>query len=173
VLVICIKKDQQYALICTTPLFYVLAPTCFGSSLPSSGSFLDPPELLEIQIEWVVYHIMCGYVTCAPDCPALYCVGSAGTRGGATAFSDRTLRPASHGGDYIAPRGHMQCKSYKSFGHTQRYCGYAPQCVACGKTHLSGECSTTQPTIGLCPDLRTGLNSGPAWRLGSRPTLTT
>jgi hypothetical protein len=43
------------ALICTTPLFYVLAATCFGSSLPSSGSFLDPSELLEIQIEWAVY----------------------------------------------------------------------------------------------------------------------
>jgi hypothetical protein len=26
-------------------------------------------ELLEIQIEWVVYHIMCGYVTCVLDCP--------------------------------------------------------------------------------------------------------
>jgi hypothetical protein len=50
-----IRKDQQYALIYTTPLFYVLAPTCFGSSLPLSGSFLDPPELLEIKIECVVY----------------------------------------------------------------------------------------------------------------------
>jgi hypothetical protein len=49
------KKNQQYALIFTTPLFYVLAPTCFGISLPSSWSFLDPSELLEIQIEWVVY----------------------------------------------------------------------------------------------------------------------
>jgi hypothetical protein len=46
-----IRIDQQYALICTTPLFYVLAPTCFGSSLPSPGSFLDPSELLEVQIE--------------------------------------------------------------------------------------------------------------------------
>jgi hypothetical protein len=54
--------------ISNTPLFYVLAPTCFGSSLPSSGSFLDPSELLEIQIEWVVYHIMCGNVACVPDC---------------------------------------------------------------------------------------------------------
>jgi hypothetical protein len=63
-----IRKDQQYALICTTPLFYVLAPTCFSSSLPSSGSFVDPPDLLEIQIEWVVYRIMCGYVTYVPDC---------------------------------------------------------------------------------------------------------
>jgi hypothetical protein len=61
------RRDQQYALICTNPLF-VLAPTCFGSSLPSSGSLLDPPELPEIQIEWVVYHIMCGYVVCVPDC---------------------------------------------------------------------------------------------------------
>jgi hypothetical protein len=62
-----IRKDQQHALICTTLLFYVLASTCFGSSLPSSGSFLDPPEVPEIQIEWVEYHIMCGYVTCVPN----------------------------------------------------------------------------------------------------------
>jgi hypothetical protein len=39
------RNDQQYALICTIPLFYILAPTCFGSSLPSSGSFLHPSEL--------------------------------------------------------------------------------------------------------------------------------
>jgi hypothetical protein len=38
--------------------------TCFGISLPFSGSFLDPSELLEIQIEYVVYRIICGYVTC-------------------------------------------------------------------------------------------------------------
>jgi hypothetical protein len=50
------KNNQKYALICTTPLFYLLAHTRFGSSLPSSGSFLNPSELLEIQIEWVVYH---------------------------------------------------------------------------------------------------------------------
>jgi hypothetical protein len=35
--------------------FYKLAPTCFCSSLSSSGSFLDPSELLELQMEWVVY----------------------------------------------------------------------------------------------------------------------
>jgi hypothetical protein len=62
------KNNQHYALIYTTPLFYILAPTCFGSSLPSSGSFLGPPELLEMQIKWVVYHIMCGYVACVTDC---------------------------------------------------------------------------------------------------------
>jgi hypothetical protein len=51
------------------PLFYILATTCFGSSLPSSGSFLDPSEILvlEIQIECVVYHIICGYVACVLD----------------------------------------------------------------------------------------------------------
>jgi hypothetical protein len=37
-----------YALICTTHLFHILAPTYFGSSLPSSGSFLDPSEVLGI-----------------------------------------------------------------------------------------------------------------------------
>jgi hypothetical protein len=61
------RKDQQYALICTTPLLL-----CFSSSLQSSGSLLDPPELLVIQIKSVVYHIMCGYATCVPDCHTLY-----------------------------------------------------------------------------------------------------
>jgi hypothetical protein len=42
------KKNQQDALIVPSFIyFYVSAPTCFGSSLPSSGSLLDPPELLE------------------------------------------------------------------------------------------------------------------------------
>jgi hypothetical protein len=45
-----------------------MAPTCYGSSLPSSGSLLDPPELLEIQIGRVVYHITYGYVACGPGC---------------------------------------------------------------------------------------------------------
>jgi hypothetical protein len=36
--------------------------------MPSPGSLLDPSELLEIQIRWVVYHIMCGYVACVSDC---------------------------------------------------------------------------------------------------------
>jgi hypothetical protein len=62
------RRNQHNALVCTTPLFYILAPTCFGSSLPSSGIFLDLSELLEIQIEWVVYNIMCGYVACVPEC---------------------------------------------------------------------------------------------------------
>jgi hypothetical protein len=63
----CVRNDQQYALICNTPLFYVLAPTCYGSSPPSSGSFLYPSELPEIQIEWVVYHIMCSQLGSTTD----------------------------------------------------------------------------------------------------------
>jgi hypothetical protein len=59
-------------MICTTPLFYILVPTCFDSSLPSSGSFLYPSELPEIQIEWVVYHIMRGYVAHRPRNHTLY-----------------------------------------------------------------------------------------------------
>jgi hypothetical protein len=34
---------------------------------------LNPPELLEIQIEWVVYHITCGYLTCVLDCRDSMC----------------------------------------------------------------------------------------------------
>jgi hypothetical protein len=62
------RNKLHNALFCTTPLFYAPAPTCLGSCLPLSGSFLDPSELLEIQIEWVVYHIMCGYVACVLEC---------------------------------------------------------------------------------------------------------
>jgi hypothetical protein len=46
-----VENNQQCALNCTTPLCDVLALTCFGSGLPSSGSFLDPSELHEIQSE--------------------------------------------------------------------------------------------------------------------------
>jgi hypothetical protein len=52
----------------TTPLFHKLAATCLGSSLAPSGSFLDPSQLLELQMKWVVYYIMCGYVACVPEC---------------------------------------------------------------------------------------------------------
>jgi hypothetical protein len=65
------RNDQNYVLICTTPLFYILPPTYFSSSLPSSGNFLDPSELLEIQIKWVVCHIICGYMTCVPECHSI------------------------------------------------------------------------------------------------------
>jgi hypothetical protein len=67
------RKNQQYALIVPLLYFYVLAPTCFGSSLPSSGSLLDPPELHESTNGGVVYHVTCGYVACVPDCRGSVC----------------------------------------------------------------------------------------------------
>jgi hypothetical protein len=67
------NSNQHFALICNTPLFYILVSTCFGSSLPSSGSFLEPSELLKIQIEWVVYHIVCCYMTSVPECRGSFC----------------------------------------------------------------------------------------------------
>jgi hypothetical protein len=45
-----IRNDQQYALVCNIPLFHILATTCFANSLPLSGNFLDPSELLETTI---------------------------------------------------------------------------------------------------------------------------
>ena len=33
---------------------------------------------------------------------------------------------------YMAPKSPVQCKRCQRFGHTQRNCGYAPRCVACG-----------------------------------------
>jgi hypothetical protein len=48
------KHDVQ---ICTTALFFMLAPICFGSSLTSSGSFWIRLSCLKIQIGLVVYHI--------------------------------------------------------------------------------------------------------------------
>jgi hypothetical protein len=82
------RNNQRYALIGTNPLFYILAPTRFSSSLPSSGSFIDISELLEIQIEWMVYHIMCGYVACVLDCR--------GTDGTTTIQHTPAHRPCNH-----------------------------------------------------------------------------
>ena len=44
-----------------------------------------------------------------------------------------------------------------AFGHTQRNCGYAPWCVACGGSHLSGGCPTPrgQPQCCGCRDNHT------------------
>jgi hypothetical protein len=35
------RNNQHNSQICTTTLFYMLAPTCFGKSLPSSGSLTN------------------------------------------------------------------------------------------------------------------------------------
>jgi hypothetical protein len=52
------RNNQHYAQICTTALFYTLAPTCFGINLPSSGSFRIRLSYMKIHIDLVVYHIM-------------------------------------------------------------------------------------------------------------------
>jgi hypothetical protein len=53
-----VEKNPNYAQICTTALFYTVAPTCLGSSLPSSGSIWIRLSYMKIQIDLVVYHIM-------------------------------------------------------------------------------------------------------------------
>jgi hypothetical protein len=37
----------------------------------------------------------------------------------------------------------LQCKRWQRFSHTQRNCGYATRCVACGNAHTSGTCATS------------------------------
>jgi hypothetical protein len=54
----CSRNVQQYTQICTIVLFYIPAPTCSGSSLPSSGSFWIRLGYMKIQISLVVYNIM-------------------------------------------------------------------------------------------------------------------
>jgi hypothetical protein len=51
---------------------------------------------------------------------------------------------------YVEPKGPGQCKRCQRFGHTQQNCGYAPRCVACGETHLSGECTTPKQPLKCC-----------------------
>jgi hypothetical protein len=49
------RKNQHNAQTCTTALFHMLVPTCFGSSMPSSGSFWIRLNYVKIQIDIVVY----------------------------------------------------------------------------------------------------------------------
>jgi hypothetical protein len=65
---LCSRNNQHYALNCTTSSFNILAPTCFGSSLPSSGSFRIRLSYMKRQIDFVVYYIMYGYVVCVRVC---------------------------------------------------------------------------------------------------------
>jgi hypothetical protein len=51
------RNNQLNAKICTNALFYMLAPTCFGISLPSSGSFWIRLSYVKMQIDMVVYHM--------------------------------------------------------------------------------------------------------------------
>jgi hypothetical protein len=51
---------------------------------------------------------------------------------------------------YNAPKGPLQCKRCQRFGHTQRNCGYAPRCVACGDEQPSGKCVTPKNQLKCC-----------------------
>jgi hypothetical protein len=57
-------NSHHYALDCITSLFNMQPPKCFGIRLPSSGSFLDPSDLLKKQNNYVVCHIIKCYVFC-------------------------------------------------------------------------------------------------------------
>ena len=47
--------------------------------------------------------------------------------------------------------GMLRTKCFRhQFRHTQRNCGYAPRCVACGGSHLSGGCSTPREQPQCC-----------------------
>jgi hypothetical protein len=48
---------------------------------------------------------------------------------------------------YVAPKGPVQCKRCQRIGHLQGICGYAPRCVTCGETNLSGGCSTPNSSL--------------------------
>jgi len=63
---------------------------------------------------------------------------------------------------YVAPKDPLQCKCCQRFGHTQRNCGYAPRCVACGGSHLSGDCPAPrgQPRCCSCEGNHTANYSG-------------
>jgi len=53
-------------------------------------------------------------------------------------------------GSYVAPKAPMQCQRCHRFGHTQRSCGYAPQCVAYGGSQLTGGCCTPREPPQCC-----------------------
>jgi len=74
---------------------------------------------------------------------------------------------------YVAPKGPMQYKCCQCFGHTQRNCGYARRCVACGGSHLSGVCSTPrkQPQCCGCGGNHTVKYRGCVKRKEARATL--
>jgi hypothetical protein len=50
----------------------------------------------------------------------------------------------------IAPKGPLQCKRSERCGHTQRNCGYATRCVACGNAHPSGKSVIPNQQLNCC-----------------------
>jgi hypothetical protein len=64
-----IRNDQQYALICNTlySMYWLLHVSAVACHHHGASSILLS-YVKYVQCEWVVYHIMCGYVACVPDC---------------------------------------------------------------------------------------------------------
>ena len=80
--------------------------------------------------------------------PPLPCVCGARSGGGQSVLSHQALRVTVK--TYVVPKGPLQCKRCQRFGHTQRNCGYAPRCVACGGSHLSGDCPAPRGQPRCC-----------------------
>jgi len=51
---------------------------------------------------------------------------------------------------YVAQEIPLHSKSCQRFGHTQRNIEYAPRCVACGSSRLSGGCLTPREQVQCC-----------------------
>jgi hypothetical protein len=51
---------------------------------------------------------------------------------------------------YVAHKGPLQCKRCQRFGNTQRNYEYAPRCVACRGSQLSGECPAPRGQPQCC-----------------------
>ena len=51
---------------------------------------------------------------------------------------------------YVAPKSPLQYKRCQHIGDTQRKCGYATRCVACGGSHIFGGCSTAREQPQCC-----------------------
>jgi hypothetical protein len=67
------RNNQHYDQICTTALFYMLAPTSFSSSLSSSGSFWIRLSYMKIQIDLEVMLVKCqSYSEKKVTSPTLY-----------------------------------------------------------------------------------------------------
>ena len=74
--------------------------------------------------------------------PPLHCISGAGTRVSKVRSITELCGLRVSVESYVPPKDPLQCKHSQRFGHTQRNCGYAPRCVACGGSHISGGCLT-------------------------------
>jgi len=105
--------------------------------------------------------------------PALHAVCGTRSGGDQSALSHRALLFAGYGGDFRGTKGPLQCKRCKRLGHTQRNCGYAPRCVPCGVSHLSGDCPAPrgQPRCSSCEGNHMANNRGCVRWKGARAAL--